>query len=122
MGCCPLLSQDMATVTDNFILTTPWPPPPEPVFYRLYHDEHGRPLFYSMADVPGTYIEIDQATYARSSMWVRVVDGKLVDSPWYVPQKLIPSDTGTLCHNKDISIVSSDGQGQYWRLSVDGKS
>lgn len=108
-------------MSQDFLWTTPWPEP-VPVFYRLYHDAHGRPLFYSMEDVPGTYIEIDQAAYARSSMWVRVIDGKLVDVSWHVPQKLRPGESGTLCHGHDVSIVSSCEQGQYWRLGVDGES
>lgn len=94
------------------IFDTVWPDP-KPVFYRLYHDDQGMPLFYSMADVPGTYIEIDQATYAKNSMWVRVVDGRLEPKPWFVPKKLRPSGTGIQCHMHDVSIVVLDA-GQYW--------
>jgi hypothetical protein len=45
-------------------------PEPAPVFYRLYHDDEGKPLFYSMADVPGTYIDIDRDTFVKNSMHV----------------------------------------------------
>lgn len=108
-------------MSDNFVLTTPWPEP-EPVFYRLYHDDRGQPLFYSMEDVPGTYIEIDQPTYARSSMWVRVVDGRLVDVQWRTASKLVPADTGQLCHARDVCIVASQQPGQHWRPNTDEHS
>mgnify|MGYP003351628537 CR=1 FL=1 len=89
-------------------------PEPQPVFYRLYHDAQGRPLFYSMEDQPGTYIEIDQATFARSEMAVRVVNGQL--QPYRVRElnKLIISDTGTPCSDSDVAVVDPEST-TYWR-------
>jgi hypothetical protein len=89
-------------------------PEPEPVFYRLYHDKFGVPLFYSMEDLPGTYIELDQAQYAQASSNVRVRNGRLVELTWQTAHKLTPSESGTICHPQDVSIVTAD-QGQHWK-------
>jgi hypothetical protein len=82
-------------------------PGPAPVFYRLYHDSHGGPLFYSMEDVPGTYIDIDLETYLKNSMRVKVVDGKLIEFDWRVTNKLIPGSDGTVCDIRNVAVVVS---------------
>ncbi len=79
-------------------------PEPQPVFYRLYHD-NGMPVCYRMEDLPGTYIEIDAETFARSPTNVRVRDGKLIEQQWRTTNKLVPSNHGTPCHPDDICIV-----------------
>jgi hypothetical protein len=81
-------------------------PKTEPVFYRLYHDAQGVPLFYSMEHVPGTYIDIDQATFTQSSTNVRVRDGKLIKVlSSSVTAKLVPGSTGTACDPHDVAVV-----------------
>ena len=78
--------------------------------YRLYYDEQGLPLFYSMEAVPGNYIELDQETFNRSPAHVRVVDNKLVYLKTNVVHKLHPGDSGTPCDPNDVTIVVSDNQ------------
>ena len=82
-------------------------PEPQPVFFRLYHQD-GVPLFYSMEDLPGTYIEIDAETFSKSPMHVRVRDGKLVESIWRTTTRLVPSDTGTACYPDNVAIVVAE--------------
>ena len=85
-------------------------PEPKPVFFRLYHDDQGHVLFYSMEDVPGTYIDIDQETFAKSLTNVRVRDGRLIEIAWTTSAKLIPGNTGTACHPDNIAVVVSEQQ------------
>jgi hypothetical protein len=85
-------------------------PEPKPLFYRLYHDDQGRPLFYSMANEPGTYIEIDQEIFARSSMNVRVRDGKLVEVTWATTTKLVPGNSGSPCHPDNVAVIVAEDQ------------
>ena len=80
-------------------------PTPEPPRFRLYHDNQGLPLFYSMEEVSGNYIEIDQQTYFNPPTHVRVVDGKLKILFTHQPEKLVPSDTGTPCSKFDVCVV-----------------
>jgi len=89
-------------------------PEPKPVFFRLYYNSAGVPLFYSMEDVPGTYIEIDADTYARSSMTVRVRDGKIVEISCRPTYKLTPSDTGTKCNVHDVAVVTDGRDAVLW--------
>jgi hypothetical protein len=86
------------------------------IFYRLYHDEQGFPLFYSMEDVPGTYIEIDLETYRQGASHIRVIDGKLVETIWSPTAKLVPGSSGTPCHPDNVAVVVAEDQTHIkWR-------
>lgn len=81
---------------------------PEPVtpVYRLYHDDQGRVLFYSMEDLPGSWIEVDAQTYALTPYDIRVISGKIVQLPKKVAvNKLRPAEHGVCCHPRDMCIV-----------------
>jgi hypothetical protein len=83
----------------------------KPIFYRLYHDDTGAPIIYSMEHLPGNYIEVDQPTYVLSPFNVRVIDGKLVYiKPVVTVKKLQPSIDGTACNPQDICIVVNTDQ------------
>jgi hypothetical protein len=115
MVCVSLLCEGVATMTpEEFWSILHDVPKSKPIFYRLYYDTDGVPLFYSMEDLPGTYIEIDQDTYTSSPTNVQVKNGQLIALTWHVAHKLTLSDSGTQCHSQDVSIVTAD-QGQHWK-------
>jgi len=96
---------------------------PQPVaqVHRLYHDEQGGVLFYSMEDLPGTWIEVDAATYATAPHAVRVISGSLVRLPkQMLIDKLRPAEHGICCHPQDVCIVVSPDQPHVkWSVSCD---
>jgi hypothetical protein len=98
----------------DFWKTIEWPEI-KPVFYRLYYDEAGLPLFYSQEDLPGKYIDITPEQFALQDMAVRVVDEKLIQYKTIWVTKLIPADSGTLCHSQDVAIVVASQSGKYWK-------
>lgn len=85
-------------------------PEPAQPFFRLYHDEHGIPLFYSMADEPGTYIEITPEEYHRNKSNVRVRDGQLVEVMWTTTAKLVPGNSGSACHPDNVAVIVAENQ------------
>lgn len=93
-------------------------PQPQPISFRLYYDETGKPITYTMEDQPGTYIEVDAETFARTPMNVQVKDGKLIElrSQRY---RYRPSDTGVACHPNNVLIVVDESEPhQKWNLKT----
>jgi hypothetical protein len=86
-----------------------------PVHYRLYHDDSGLPRFYSHEELPGKYIEVTPEQFALQDRAVKVIDGKLVRQRTARMIKLVPAESGTLCHASDVTIVVDDRTGQYWK-------
>ena len=86
-------------------------PQTKQVFYRLYYNKDGSPIIYSMEDLLGNYIEVDQSTYVLASFNVKVIDGKLVYiNPTITVKKLQPSNNGTTCDPRDVCIVVDTDQ------------
>ena len=100
---------------DVFANLEPWQPPE--VFWRLYYDEAGHPLFYTQQDMPGEYINVTPEQYQRASMQVKVVNGKLVELNTARIKKLTQSDHGTPCYPSDVSIVVAASEPhQCWKF------
>ena len=96
-------------------------PTPAPVFYRLYYNDDGTPIIYSMEELSGNYIEVDQQTYVLAPFNVRVSDGKLVYiKPVVTVKKLQPNNTeGTACDPSDVCIVVNEDQpNQKWTIAT----
>jgi hypothetical protein len=75
------------------------------LFYRLYHDEQGVPLYYSMEDLPGTYIELTQEQYNQGASNIRIRNNSIVELTWETTSKLVPAESGTCCAPCNVSIV-----------------
>jgi len=85
------------------------PEPPQP-FFRLYYDDQGIPLFYSMEDRTGTYIEITPEEYHCGASNVRVRNGKLVEVTWTTTTKLVPGNSGSPCHPDNVAVIVAEDQ------------
>ena len=88
---------------------------PTPVHYRLYYSDAGELLFYSHEDLPGKYIDVTPEQFALQDRSVKVVDGKIVRQRTAWMAKLVPADSGTLCHVQDVTVIVADQPGQYWK-------
>jgi hypothetical protein len=86
-------------------------PEPKQIFYRLYYNDAGSPIIYSMEDLPGNYIEVDQPTYVLAPFNVKIINSKLVYiKPVVTVKKLQPSIDGTACNPQDVCIVVDTNQ------------
>ena len=94
-------------------------PEVKPIFYRLYYNDDGAPIIYSMEELPDNYIEVDQQTYVLAPFNVRVVDNKLTYiKPVVTVKKLQPNKLGgTACDPRDVCVVvSADQPHKKWTI------
>ena len=94
-------------------------PEPRPVFYRLYYNNAGEPVCYSMEDQPGNYIDIDAETFGLAPLNVRVVNRMLKYIPTRTSQKIVPGTAGTLCHPQSVAVVVTQN-GTPWSKQTYG--
>ena len=102
-------------IFEDFWKSYVWPEP-APIFYRLYYNDQGMPIAYSMEDQPGKYIEITAEQYAVSDPHVRVKNGQLIKPTTCAVSKLIPAADGTPCAVDNITIVENTQNNQKWKL------
>lgn len=98
----------MNKTTENF--WEAWALPvaePAPIFYRLYYNDDGWPICYTMEDLPGNYIELDAETYQLGPTNARVIDGKLtIVKPPITILKLTPNNVnGVACDPRDVTVI-----------------
>jgi hypothetical protein len=99
----------------DFWNTYTWPEV-KPVFFRLYYNDDGDPVCYTMEDLPGQYIEITAEQYAECSDRVVVKNGQLVRQYQARTSKLIPAESGVPCYPTDVTIVVDTEHNQKWKL------
>lgn len=92
---------------------------PEPVLFRLYHDEAGRPREYSQQRLPGAFIDITPEQFARADFRVRVVSGVIVPQEPPPPPRLVRSDHGQRCDPRDITVITDREPYQAWSMTQD---
>ena len=103
-------------IFEDFWKTYVWPEAKQ-LFYRLYYNENGEPISYSMEDLPGKYIEISVQQFAASDPHVRVKDGRLIKQTTSSTTKLVPATDGTPCAVDNITlVVDTTSPNQKWKL------
>lgn len=91
-------------------------PPEANKEFRLYYDDRGEPLFYSMEQHDANFIVVDAETYAQGRYDIVIDDQqRIVPKARFRYKKLIPADVGTACHASDVMIVDQQGS-QYWTI------
>ena len=104
--------------TEEYVITWEAPVIEKPEF-RLYYDERGSVVTYTCEKLEGDYIIIDALTFAEARPDVRVVDGRLVKGDTgAVISRLYADKQGVLCEVEDISVITTDIDGKYWKLKT----
>lgn len=109
-------TENFFSVMSTFVFLEPSLPT-----FRLYYDDDGCPLLYTMEDIPGNYINIDRETYVLASPRVRVVDGNLryLKSKTTV-KKLVPNQHGgTACDTRDVCVIADKAPSTNWNIKID---
>lgn len=119
MGSGALPYQGLVMTPEEFWSILHDAPEPRPTFFRLYYDDNGMPIAYSMDDMPGNYIEVDADTFARGKGDVRVINGQLtvIDRQNHMTKLRPNHEHGTACHPQDVNVVVPEStQHVKWSL------
>lgn len=98
-----------------------WTPSEIKQEFRLYYDEDGHVLYYSMEDLPGNYIVVSRHTFEEHRFDIRVRDGKIIKHKHPASWKLAPAESASYaCHANDVTlIVGEDYENkQYWKVKT----
>lgn len=111
---------DNTTIFLDFWQDYQWPDT-IPTTYKLYHNDDGEPITYSVEDLSGNYIDITADEFLSADMNVVVKDKKIHKIVFTRLSKLKPNNnTGTACHPNDITvIVNNDQPHKLWCLTHD---
>lgn len=89
--------------------------------YRLYYNSDGSVRCYSMEELDGDYIVIDEDTYNQFRTDIIVKNGEIIRLTNNASWKLCPSSTETYgCHPSNVSIVVEKDypRTQYWSVKT----
>lgn len=89
--------------------------------YRVYHDEQGNIICYSMEDLPGHYIIVDRLTFEQVRMDLKVRNGELIRLTKQSTWKLKPGDHNTYaCHSKDVTVIvdTEYPDKKFWKVEI----
>lgn len=104
-------------IFEQFWKSFDWPQP-KAISYRLYYDDQGFPLSYTMEDLPGKYIEITAQQFQESSPHVRVKDQQLIKLTHSAIRKLTPAIDGTCCHPDNVAVIVPESESNTkWKIN-----
>lgn len=91
---------------------------PKPLIYRLYHDSLGRPLFYSMEQVPDLlYVDISAEQFNSAKSQVRVINGRLEELQNLKPKLKPNRSSGQSTHPHNVALIQPIDQPHVlWEL------
>jgi hypothetical protein len=98
-----------------------WQQPNHILEFRLYYNEHGEVLCYSMEDLPGNYISIDRQTFDQARVDILVKHGKIIKISNPISWKLAPAnEENYACHAQDVTVIVpvEHEQRKFWKVKT----
>ena len=91
-------------MTDNFLeaLKMVRPVKRQEIFFRLYYDNDGNIITYSMEDLEGDFIEVTCEEFAIGDKNIKIVDGKIHKICLTTYGKLVPINNNPT----DITVIT----------------